>query len=87
MARWTLQGSKNFADCIYRVVNLLGDADTTGAIAGQIAGQIAGAFYGYQVFSSDPLSARMLKNLHRWDPLHEIPLRALLLNREGDRAE
>ncbi len=79
MALWALHTSENFADCIYRVVNLLGDADTTGAIAGQIAG----AFYGYQAISSDPLSARMLKNLNCWDRLHEIPLRALLLNRDG----
>ena len=76
MAMWALHGSKNFADCMIRIVNLLGDADTTGAIAGQIAG----AFYGYKAFDSDPISSRMLSNLRRWDPLHEIPLRALLLN-------
>lgn len=65
-----MQGSKNFADCIYRVTNLLGDEDTTGAIAGQIAG----AFYGYQSLRSEPLSARMLKNLNRCDPLYETRL-------------
>jgi ADP-ribosyl-[dinitrogen reductase] hydrolase len=76
MAKWALHGSKNFADCMIRIVNLLGDADTTGAIAGQIAS----VFYGYKAFDSDPISSRMLSNLKRWDPLHEIPLRALLLN-------
>lgn len=65
-----MQASKNFADCIYRVTNLLGDADTTRAIAGPIAV----AFYGYQSPSSEPLSGRMLKNLNRYDPLYEIRL-------------
>ena len=63
-----MQASKNFADCIYRVTNLLGDADTTRAIAGQITV----AFYGYQSPSSVPLPRRMLKNLNRCDPLYEI---------------
>jgi len=44
MVLWSLRHSTSFVDCIVTVTNLLGDCDTTGAIAGQIAG----AFYGYR---------------------------------------
>ncbi len=44
----------SFEDCLVRVVNRGGDADTTGALAGQLAG----ALYGVQ-----GIPARWLKKL------------------------
>jgi ADP-ribosyl-[dinitrogen reductase] hydrolase len=44
----------NFEDCLVRVVNRGGDADTTGALAGQLAG----ALYGVR-----GIPARWLKKL------------------------
>jgi ADP-ribosylglycohydrolase len=75
MALWGLYHTTSFADCIRIVVNLLGDADTTGAIAGQMAG----AFYGYHAMQTGKFSSRMVSNLERWDPHRDIPLRAVLL--------
>jgi ADP-ribosyl-[dinitrogen reductase] hydrolase len=108
MALWAFRGSASFADCIIRVVNLLGDCDTTGAIAGQLAG----AFYGYRAIPAptpteaahrqptrqheDPVHSKptvaatigrvMLDNLQIWDPMSEIPLRAILLHELGRAA-
>jgi len=42
-AVWSVEGSSNFEEAIIRAVNLGGDSDTVGAIAGQIAGRIYGA--------------------------------------------
>ena len=52
-----------------QVVNHLGDADTTGAIAAQLAG----AFYG-----AAAIDAAWRRDLHRWDQ-REIELRAIAL--------
>ena len=41
-ALWCLYTTKTFKDCIIKVINLGGDADTVGAIAGQMAGAIYG---------------------------------------------
>jgi ADP-ribosyl-[dinitrogen reductase] hydrolase len=79
MALWALNGAATFSDSILRVVNLLGDADTTGAICGQLAG----AFYGYKGIGATALGERMHLNLLNADPLSEIPLRALLLCEDG----
>ena len=76
MALWALAKSDCFTDCIFKVVNLLGDCDTTGAIAGQMAG----AFYGYTSIASNDFGKRMLEDIHRWDRAYEIELRALCLN-------
>eukprot|EP00667_Euglena_gracilis_P006083 EG_transcript_6131 len=43
MALWGLYHSASFEEAVIKVVNLLGDADSTGAVAGQLAG----AVYGY----------------------------------------
>jgi ADP-ribosylglycohydrolase len=80
MALWGFYHSASFSECILAVVNLLGDADTTGAVAGQMAG----AFYGFSSIEKDPLGAAMMRGLRRWDPLREIPLRALLLHQDGE---
>lgn len=82
MALWGLYHSSSFSGCILNVVNLLGDADTTGAIAGQMAG----AFHGFSSVTSDALGAAMVRDMRRWDPVSEIPLRALLLYQDGCRA-
>ena len=42
-AVWAVQGATTFEDALIRAVNLGGDSDTVGAIAGQIAGRIYGA--------------------------------------------
>lgn len=79
MSLWGFNGSLTFSECILRVVNLLGDCDTTGAIAGQMAG----AFYGYQAISTDSMGKKMLSNLRRWDPFCEIEWKAMLLYEDG----
>jgi len=43
-AMWAARNSDSFEECLLLAVNLKGDADTIGAVAGQIAG----AMYGYQ---------------------------------------
>ena len=55
---------ENFADTIVYIINMLGDADTTGSMAGQMAG----AFYGYQSILNSPEPAKyMLTSLQKWD--------------------
>lgn len=44
MALWGVYHTTTFDQAVISVVNLLGDADSTGAVAGQLAG----ALYGYQ---------------------------------------
>lgn len=75
MALWALYGAKSFEGAIYRVVNLLGDADTTGAICGQIAG----ALFGYRTIIATTIGSEWVANLYQWDPHMEIPMRAILL--------
>jgi len=41
-AFWAFETTDTFRDCIIRVANLAGDADTVAAIAGQIAGRVYG---------------------------------------------
>ncbi len=43
-AMWAARNSSSFEECVLLAVNLKGDADTMGAVAGQIAG----AMYGYE---------------------------------------
>lgn len=43
-AMWAARNSNSFEECVLLAVNLKGDADTMGAVAGQIAG----AIYGYE---------------------------------------
>ena len=61
--------TSSFDAAVERCVNLLGDADSTGAIAGQIAG----AMYGYRA-----IHPRLRGDLHDWDD-GQIALRAALL--------
>ena len=79
MVLWSLHGAASFSDAMVRVVNLLGDADSTGAICGQIAG----AFYGRRGIVATPVGRRMLANVECWDRHSEIPLRAVMLMADG----
>jgi ADP-ribosylglycohydrolase len=69
MALHVVYHNTDFASTVAHAVNLLGDADSTGSIAGQIAG----ALYGYNA-----LPEEWMKNLGRWDE-GEIALRGVLL--------
>ena len=42
-AVWAVNGSSTFEEAVVKAVNLGGDSDTVGAIAGQMAGRIYGA--------------------------------------------
>ena len=42
-AVWSLLTTSNFRDCVLRAVNLGGDTDTTGCVAGGLAGLAYGA--------------------------------------------
>eukprot|EP01060_Flectonema_neradi_P003044 TRINITY_DN11904_c0_g2_i1.p1 TRINITY_DN11904_c0_g2~~TRINITY_DN11904_c0_g2_i1.p1 ORF type:complete len:488 (+),score=80.15 TRINITY_DN11904_c0_g2_i1:48-1511(+) len=75
MCLWALWNTTSFTSCIVRVINLLGDADTTGAICGQMAG----AIYGWKGIIEDDMSRVMLNNCSKWDRQAEIPLRAAML--------
>jgi len=79
MALWGLWHSKSFSDSVMKTVNLLGDADTTGAICGQLAG----ALYGWHALAGDGWGRVRLNELQRWDPFAEIGLRAALLYHHG----
>ncbi len=70
MALYSVYTTSTFNEAVAKVVNMQGDADTTGAIAGQIAG----AFYGYSA-----IDARWKAALKRTDPDYEVARRALLL--------
>ena len=70
MALHCFYTTKNFVDCVLKAVNLCGDADSVGAIAGQIAG----AYYGV---SSIP--QKWIDCFMRWDGGGTIAYRASLL--------
>ena len=78
VALWALWHSSSFSQSIMKVVNVLGDADTTGAICGQLAG----TFYGWKGLS-DAWGRMRLSELQQWDPYAEIGLRAALLFHYG----
>ncbi len=75
MALWALYQSTSFESAIIKCVNLLGDADSTGAICGQIAG----AFYGYTGMENELITKCAIDNMSQWDPYNEIILRGLML--------
>jgi len=73
MALWAVYHTKSFDEAITKSVNLLGDADSHGSIAGQLAG----ALYGYNA-----INPQFRKWLHTWDE-YEFPVRAVLLHQLG----
>ena len=74
MALHSVAMTESFDRAVEQCVNLLGDADSTGAIAGQISG----AMYGYRA-----IGKRFRTDLHCWDDGH-IALRAALLVTRND---
>ena len=68
MSLWALWNTNSFTSCIVKVINLLGDADTTGAIAGEMAG----AIYGWKGIMNDEMSRLMLLNCSKWDRQAEV---------------
>eukprot|EP00927_Polykrikos_kofoidii_P046674 TRINITY_DN40833_c0_g1_i1.p1 TRINITY_DN40833_c0_g1~~TRINITY_DN40833_c0_g1_i1.p1 ORF type:complete len:602 (+),score=79.92 TRINITY_DN40833_c0_g1_i1:36-1808(+) len=81
MALWALWHGSDFSSCVRLAVNLLGDADTVGAITGQLAG----AVYGWRGIISDEWGRRCVANLRYWDSNAEVGLRAALLYHHGPR--
>ena len=69
MALHCVHATASFGECVAACVNLCGDADTTGAIAGQVAG----AYYGFSAI--DP---EWVRRLRQWDG-REVELRAVAL--------
>jgi ADP-ribosylglycohydrolase len=76
MALWSVYHTSSFDLALERCVNLLGDADSTGAVAGQIAG----AFYG-----ASAVSPEMIRLLEQWDN-GDTALRGALLYHIGNKA-
>lgn len=76
MALWAVYNTKSFDEAITKSVNLLGDADSHGSIAGQLAG----ALYGY-----NGINPQFRTWLHKWDQ-YEFPVRAVLLHSLGKDA-
>jgi len=77
MALWAIYHTKSFDEAITKSVNLLGDADSHGSIAGQLAG----ALYGYNA-----IHPQFRTWLHKWDE-YEFPVRAVLLHEIGKEAK
>jgi len=73
VALYCVYHTTTFADAVQRVVNFLGDADSTGAIVGQLAG----AIYGYE-----RIPPHLLNALKQWDD-ESITLRAIMLYKAG----
>ena len=83
VALWAVRHTKSFDECVERYhetllpvlilsdrcINVLGDSDSHGSIAGQIAG----AIYGYS-----SLHPRFSHYVNQWDD-NEVALRAVLL--------
>ena len=79
MGLHALYNSTSFGDAVMKAVNMLGDADSTGSIAGQLAG----AWYGFtDVFYNYNDQRFLYKQLSKWDD-HEFGLRAVCLFKLG----
>ena len=79
MGLHALYNSTSFGDAVMKAVNMLGDADSTGSIAGQLAG----AWYGFtDVFYNYNEQQFLYKQLSKWDD-HEFGLRAVCLFKLG----
>merc|ERR1719420_2845743 len=76
LALWAVYNTKSFDEAITKSINLLGDADSHGSIAGQLAG----ALYGY-----NGINPQFRTWLHKWDQ-YEFPVRAVLLHSLGKNA-
>lgn len=79
MALHCVYTGKSMGDTIEKCVNLLGDADSTGAVCGQIAG----AIYGYQSMVRKKEEQFMIEQLVKWDD-YGFAFRGLMLHILGD---
>eukprot|EP01083_Nonionella_stella_P123962 373898_1 len=80
MALNAVYNSTCFGDAVENAVNALGDADSTGSIAGQIAG----AFYGYKSIVEDECQSFLVDQLTQWDD-YNFALYGILLHCAGNR--
>ena len=76
IALHSLYATNTAMEAIAKAINFLGDADTTGAIAGQVAG----AFYGFS-----QLDASYVRKIDQWSN-QEIQLRGILLYNKAYRS-
>ena len=74
MALWSVYHSASFDGAVERCVNLLGDADSTAAVAGQLAG----AFYGLSA-----INPAFRRDVRKWDD-DDAAVRAALLFALGE---
>jgi hypothetical protein len=70
MALHAIYHTTSFNDAIVKVINMRGDADSTGSVCGQIAGAIYGV---------DSIDERWRRDLNQWDD-REVELRAIILH-------
>eukprot|EP00928_Gymnodinium_smaydae_P065524 TRINITY_DN48645_c0_g1_i1.p1 TRINITY_DN48645_c0_g1~~TRINITY_DN48645_c0_g1_i1.p1 ORF type:complete len:517 (-),score=55.22 TRINITY_DN48645_c0_g1_i1:146-1555(-) len=77
LALWAVYNSSSFDEAVTKSVNLLGDADSHGSIAGQLAG----AIYGYS-----SIHPKFLEWLVAWDD-YEFAVRGALLHFLGSRTQ
>eukprot|EP00928_Gymnodinium_smaydae_P061828 TRINITY_DN4580_c1_g1_i1.p1 TRINITY_DN4580_c1_g1~~TRINITY_DN4580_c1_g1_i1.p1 ORF type:complete len:296 (+),score=27.19 TRINITY_DN4580_c1_g1_i1:119-889(+) len=76
MALWAVYNTTSFDEAIVKAINLLGDSDSHGSIAGQIAG----ALYG-----RSSIHPQFLAWVNVWDD-NDFAVRALLLHHLGSNA-
>merc|ERR1712087_620639 len=82
MGLHSLYNSTSFGDAVMKAVNMLGDADSTGSIAGQMAG----AWYGFKDVFYDVQGQQFLwRQLAKWSD-YEFGVRAVLLSVMGEEA-
>merc|ERR1712087_885159 len=82
MGMHALFNSESLGDAVEKAVNLLGDADSTGSIAGQMAG----AWYGFSdVFYDVDRQQFLWRQLAKWSD-YEFGIRAVLLTVMGKDA-
>jgi len=75
MALHSVYYSNSLGHAIENVVNLLGDADSTGSICGQLAGSI----YGYQsMIENNKIEEKLLHDIWNHDDV-EFGIRGVLL--------
>jgi len=73
IALWSVYHSSDFGEALEKCINIRGDADSTGAVAGQLAG----AIYGFQHIQEK--CPKMLEHLNKWDH-NEFALRGCMLH-------
>lgn len=78
IALWSIYHTTSFGEALEKCINVRGDADSTGAIAGQLAG----AIYGYRRIKQE--NPQMLQILNQWDN-NGFALRGCLLHHISEK--